>query len=207
MGRPKKNREVTNQTPVTPVTTNTFKEKTVAEKEHDRLVQLFNGDTQKTNDSEVSKNNNSVENLNTILDSNTVDEIFENAKKDENTIISKSSRPEFENNVDEPPKAALKEVPKDLTIVGGQRLSYSDDDAPFTLAADDKLSRAYSVYDKETNRVVEDVFYANRNTNIALVFLRNENGQNIVVKDESGKENFVLVLKNREIYFKKNIKI
>jgi len=101
----------------------------------------------------------------------------------------------------------LKEVPKDLTIVGGQRLSYSDDDAPFTLAADDKLSRAYSVYDKETNRVVEDVFYANRNTNIALVFLRNENGQNIVVKDESGKENFVLVLKNREIYFKKNIKI
>jgi len=76
MGRPKKNREVTNQTPVTPVTTNTFKEKTVAEKEHDRLVQLFNGDTQKTNDSEVSKNNNSVENLNTILDSNTVDEIL-----------------------------------------------------------------------------------------------------------------------------------
>jgi len=83
-----------------------------------------------------------------------------------------------------------------------------DEDAPFILAADDSASRQYSVYDDETDRLLVDAFYANRATGNILVALKTPDGKPVIVREnENGPEQPLLVLKNRKVYFKKNLSI
>lgn len=202
MGRPRKNRVVEPaavETPTTPVES-VSPAKTKAQLTHEELVKNFNAPEDKP---EAATKNDSLKNLNSVLDSTSVDEMFEAAKKDPTIIQAKSSIPEFENNVDEPPKSPLVTVPDDVTLVG-QKLTKGDEDSPFFVAAEDPGSRMFTVFDFDTDRPIADLFYANRSTGTIIVFVR-EADKNMVVEID-GKPYPILILKNRRVYFKRSIK-
>ena len=181
--------------------------------------------------------NDSLKNLNDIMSKDPVDEIFEEAEKDPNISICKSSIPV--DKCETPKVKLLDAVPKDLTMLPNKQSSVtppvnnvvdavkditaanltntedknqntqdkSDKDAPPYIVAEDRVAANYSVYDSETDRLIQGAFYANRVTGTILAFLRNDKGQPLINKTEDGTEQPVLVLKNRKIHFKQNITI
>lgn len=202
MGRPKKIKPEVEATPAVSTAPVVPTQKTKAQEEHEKLVEAFAAEEPSK---EVSKDNNSLKNLNDVLASTTVDDIYKDAKNDPTMIVSKSSVPEFENNVDEPKAAPLTEVPKDLTVLTS-KFSKGDEDAPFSIAADSQETQTFTIHDTESDRLVADIFYANRSTNVVALFLRDNKGQQVAA-DVDGKKYPVLIVKNHSTYFKRKIKI
>jgi hypothetical protein len=187
MGRPKK---------IKPV---------VEQEESNVAVEVASLNSNKKVPEVITPINDSLKNLNDIMNNDVVDEIFDAAAKDSNISICKSSVP-VTNTVIPKPKP-LTELPKDLSIVGGTKATTKgDEDAPAFIVAEERNAINYSVYDDETDRLIQGAFYANRNSGTILAFLKNEQGQVLVSRDE-GVEHPVLVLKKRKIYFKKNIAV
>lgn len=170
----------------------------------------------------VLQTNDSINNLNNILESTAIDDLYASAEKDGTTIVAKSSIKNT-NNVIEPKSEKLKKVPNDVVITGtgsnneanqatqsstvkSNLSDKSDSDSPNVISMEDLVSRNFGIYDYESDRLIQDVFYANQVTGTLLVLLKNEEGRPVVVVENS-IEQPVLVLKNRKVYFKKNIKI